>query len=69
MMIVKGGLKSSLDLLRKSDLLRILPNLKDFGRRKGNNGRIGVIGGSEEYTGAPYYAAISTLYGVSKNLT
>ncbi|KAI8614484.1 carbohydrate kinase-domain-containing protein [Chytriomyces sp. MP71] len=27
--------------------------------RKGQSGRILVIGGSEEYTGAPYYSAIS----------
>ena len=28
---------------------------------KGSMGRIGVIGGSKDYTGAPYYAAISAL--------
>ena len=28
---------------------------------KGSAGRIGVIGGSAEYTGAPYYAAVSAL--------
>lgn len=28
---------------------------------KGQSGRIGIIGGCEEYTGAPYYAAISAL--------
>lgn len=28
---------------------------------KGSCGRIGVVGGSPEYTGAPYYAAISSL--------
>ncbi|ODM98386.1 ATP-dependent (S)-NAD(P)H-hydrate dehydratase [Orchesella cincta] len=28
---------------------------------KGQAGRIGVLGGSEEYTGAPYFAAISAL--------
>lgn len=28
---------------------------------KGQSGRIGVIGGCDEYTGAPYYAAISAL--------
>jgi len=28
---------------------------------KGQAGRIGVVGGCEEYTGAPYYAAISSL--------
>lgn len=29
--------------------------------RKGNLGRIGIIGGSKEYTGAPYFAGISSL--------
>ncbi|XP_020894990.1 ATP-dependent (S)-NAD(P)H-hydrate dehydratase isoform X1 [Exaiptasia diaphana] len=28
---------------------------------KGESGRVGVIGGSQEYTGAPYFAAISAL--------
>lgn len=28
---------------------------------KGQSGRVGVVGGSLEYTGAPYYAAISSL--------
>ncbi|KAH8298296.1 hypothetical protein KR059_011893 [Drosophila kikkawai] len=28
---------------------------------KGQNGRIGVIGGSMEYTGAPYFAAITSM--------
>lgn len=28
---------------------------------KGQAGRIGVIGGCEEYTGAPYYAAMASL--------
>lgn len=28
---------------------------------KGNCGKVAVIGGSEEYTGAPYYAAIAAL--------
>ncbi|KAK9171627.1 Carbohydrate kinase family protein [Cryptosporidium meleagridis] len=29
--------------------------------RKGNLGRIGIIGGSKEYSGAPYFAGISSL--------
>lgn len=29
------------------------------GTKKGDLGKIGVIGGSTEYTGAPYFAAIS----------
>lgn len=30
-------------------------------RHKGQAGRIGIIGGSLEYTGAPYFAGISAL--------
>lgn len=30
-------------------------------RHKGQAGRIGIIGGSLEYTGAPYYAGISAM--------
>ncbi|RKP37357.1 Ribokinase-like protein [Dimargaris cristalligena] len=29
---------------------------------KGQAGRVAVVGGSEDYTGAPYFSAISTLY-------
>jgi ATP-dependent NAD(P)H-hydrate dehydratase len=43
------------DIINKS-----FPPLKNTSL-KGDNGRIGVIGGSYEYTGAPYYAAISSL--------
>lgn len=32
-----------------------------FDLHKGQAGRIGVVGGCKEYTGAPYYAAISSL--------
>ncbi|GMS88313.1 hypothetical protein PENTCL1PPCAC_10488 [Pristionchus entomophagus] len=39
---------------------RLLPELSTA-LRKGNCGRLGVIGGSMEYTGAPYFAAISAL--------
>lgn len=31
------------------------------GKRKGEAGKVAVIGGSIEYTGAPYFAAISAL--------
>lgn len=49
---------SQVNMLTKcKTLLPILsPNL-----HKGQSGRIGVIGGCEEYTGAPYFAAISAL--------
>lgn len=39
---------------------RLAPPLDDK-RHKGQAGRIGVFGGSLEYTGAPYFAAISSL--------
>lgn len=43
-------------------LKEILPKLDKF-KHKGMNGRIGVVGGCYEYTGAPYYSAISMLKG------
>ncbi|XP_002128923.2 ATP-dependent (S)-NAD(P)H-hydrate dehydratase isoform X1 [Ciona intestinalis] len=39
---------------------KVVPALS-FGKHKGQAGRVGVIGGSEEYTGAPYFAAISAM--------
>ncbi|XP_012590307.1 PREDICTED: ATP-dependent (S)-NAD(P)H-hydrate dehydratase [Condylura cristata] len=38
----------------------IVPPLTS-GKHKGQDGRIGVVGGCREYTGAPYFAAISAL--------
>lgn len=38
----------------------VVPRLSDS-KHKGQYGRIGVVGGSLEYTGAPYFAAISSL--------
>lgn len=38
----------------------VVPRLTD-NKHKGQYGRIGVVGGSLEYTGAPYFAAISSL--------
>lgn len=41
---------------------RFVPGLTPHGNnKKGNAGRIAVIGGCAEYTGAPYFAAISAL--------
>lgn len=37
----------------------IVPELE--GKRKGEAGKIGVIGGSIEYTGAPLFAALAAL--------
>ena len=41
-------------------ILAIIPKLSSA-RRKGDNGRIGVIGGSYEFAGAPFYSALSSL--------
>lgn len=38
----------------------IIPKLTSA-KHKGDNGRIAVIGGSFEFTGAPYYSALSAL--------
>lgn len=41
-------------------LTKVFPPLLPTSR-KGDNGRIAVIGGSLEFTGAPFYSAISSL--------
>lgn len=41
-------------------LRAIIPTL-NLARHKGQTGKIVVIGGYHEYTGAPYFSAISTL--------
>lgn len=42
--------------------VKFIPKLEQTSdRHKGQMGRIGVFGGSKEYTGAPYFAAISAL--------
>lgn len=47
--------------VKVSSLLgKIIPNIENQ-KHKGDNGVVGVIGGSFEYTGAPYYSAISAL--------
>lgn len=43
-----------------SSIISCIPPL-DTGSHKGQAGRIGIIGGSLEYTGAPYFAGISAL--------
>jgi len=40
---------------------RFVPPLSADTSYKGSSGRVGVLGGSERYTGAPYYAAMSSL--------
>lgn len=39
---------------------KVVPNLNNI-KYKGQDGRIGIFGGSTEYTGAPYFAAMSAL--------
>jgi len=39
---------------------RLLPEMNDT-MRKGQCGKVGIVGGSVEYTGAPYFAAITGL--------
>lgn len=56
--LYKLMITTSKDIL--SHLLKVFPPLRPT-LRKGDNGRIAVIGGSFEFTGAPFYAAISSL--------
>ena len=42
-------------------LKNLLPHLGYTTKYKGQNGKVAVFGGSEKYTGAPYYAAMSAL--------
>ncbi|KUF88939.1 C-factor [Phytophthora nicotianae] len=44
----------------RSLVSRLIPPLAGHSH-KGQQGRVGVVGGSFEYTGAPYYAGISSL--------
>ena len=55
-----GYLITKLRLLDK--VLSVVPPLGVKGTYKGKNGRMCVIGGSQEYTGAPYFAGMSILY-------
>ena len=43
-----------------NDMMALLPPLTSD-MHKGQGGKVGVIGGSKDYCGAPYYAAISSL--------
>lgn len=57
--------RSSIEIpVETQKLLKLLrttvPKLTNT-KHKGEYGRIGVVGGSLEYTGAPYFAAISAL--------
>lgn len=56
-------LNPSIQALHALGLHSLFPALGGT-RRKGLNGRLGVIGGSQEYTGAPFFAGMSQLLGV-----
>lgn len=51
---------SSIDERMLKGVRKIVPNLSTA-KYKGQDGRIGIFGGSLEYTGAPYFAAMSSL--------
>lgn len=46
--------------LRSKILTSVIPPMSSTGY-KGSSGRIGILGGSPHYTGAPYYAAMAAL--------
>ncbi|XP_048388411.1 ATP-dependent (S)-NAD(P)H-hydrate dehydratase isoform X2 [Stegostoma tigrinum] len=50
-----GSMEKNLQLVRN-----IIPPLTEK-KHKGQDGKIGIIGGCTEYTGAPYFAAIASL--------
>ncbi|XP_015437822.1 PREDICTED: ATP-dependent (S)-NAD(P)H-hydrate dehydratase [Dufourea novaeangliae] len=51
---------ASIDERMLKGIRRVVPNLNSV-KYKGQDGRIGIFGGSIEYTGAPYFAAMSAL--------
>jgi len=53
-----SGSNATVQLLRR--LRSTFPDLSQR-NKKGENGRVAVVGGSFEFTGAPYYSAISAL--------
>lgn len=54
-----GGWAMQLDEI-KSEVRRIVPTLSGE-RHKGQSGKVAILGGCREYTGAPYFAAFSAL--------
>jgi hypothetical protein len=64
-MMMDSGEEESSSYSSKSpdyEKLRLLvPDLDSSKFHKGQAGKIGVVGGCEEYTGAPYFAAMSAL--------
>ncbi|RLU19641.1 hypothetical protein DMN91_008198 [Ooceraea biroi] len=56
----KMSMSSSMDERMLRGIRKVIPNLIST-KHKGQDGRIGIFGGSTEYTGAPYFAAMSAL--------
>uniref|UniRef100_A0A3B4AAA3 ATP-dependent (S)-NAD(P)H-hydrate dehydratase n=1 Tax=Periophthalmus magnuspinnatus TaxID=409849 RepID=A0A3B4AAA3_9GOBI len=57
---ILGKTKTKMDDGILALVKRTIPPLTSK-KHKGQDGRIGIIGGCQEYTGAPYFAAISAL--------
>ena len=58
--MVAAGSAGDEDLVAAATLRQLAPRM-DGSTHKGQSGRIGVIGGSKDYTGAPYYAGMAAL--------
>jgi len=58
--ISKMSMSSSLDERMLKGIKKVIPSLITT-KYKGQDGRIGIFGGSMEYTGAPYFAALSAM--------
>jgi hypothetical protein len=48
------------DVRARDALIRLVPPLTNFAH-KGQMGRVGLLGGSADYTGAPYFASMASL--------
>lgn len=60
-------MQRSIKVVEKEQLLPALIRLFPiFSRQqlKGDNGRISIIGGDKQYTGAPYFAAMAAFHSV-----
>lgn len=53
--------EASVETKKLLQLVKLIVPPLSSSKHKGQAGRIGIIGGSLEYTGAPYFAAISAL--------
>jgi hypothetical protein len=64
MVVHRLNLNFNFKIMELSNTLKALIPVLTSTRHKGQNGKIGIIGGSFQYTGAPYYAAISVVRGI-----